>query len=78
MIEAGSTIELKTDGNIRIPNLIDMDIDEALSLLENNNIPYEVKNNGKFIESQSIESGEVLKKDSKLIITSKEKKWAIL
>lgn len=74
MIEAGSTIELKTDGNIRIPNLIDMDIDEALSLLENNNIPYEVKNNGKYIESQSIESGEVLKKDSKLIITSKEKK----
>ena len=74
MIENSSTIELKSDGDIRVPNLINMDIDDALKLLESNNIEYELKNKNKYIKSQSLDSGEILNKGSKLVITSKEKK----
>lgn len=74
MIENSSTIELKSDGDIRVPNLINMDIDDALKLLESNNIEYELKDKNKYIKSQSVDSGEILNKGSKLVITSKEKK----
>lgn len=74
MIEKDSIIELKSEGDIQVPNLINMDIDEALKLLEDNNIEYELKNKNKYIESQSVNSGEILNKGSKLVITAKEKK----
>lgn len=72
LIEKGQSINIDISENIKMPNLIDIDIDQAKEILKQNNIKFKIEGNGKKIKKQSIEQGQIFNNSKEVILYTGE------
>ena len=72
LIEGSAKVQLSIDKNpsYEVPNLEGLSIRQAKRLLEDNNIKYEIKGEGKIVNTQNPEPGQIKKLSEKITITS--------
>lgn len=67
-IEIDSTIKLKINNSIQMPNLIDLDIIEAEEILDDNKIKYKFEGEGKKVINQSVKPQDIFNREEEIII----------
>lgn len=72
LIEESSVIKLTFEKKIRIADFKDFDVKNLKELLELNKIKYEIKGDGKKVESQSIKAGTIVSDKEVIKFTTKE------
>lgn len=68
LIEENSVISLEFEDKIKVPNLIDQDIELVKKLLDRNLVKYEIKGEGNKVIKQSKKSGEIIDIKEKIIL----------
>lgn len=72
LIEQGQSINITISDQIKMPNLIDIDIDQAKEILKQNKIKFKIEGNGKKIKRQSIEQGQIFNQSDEIILYTGE------
>lgn len=72
LVEKNTPISLKFDNKIKVPNLINKNIDEVVKILEINNIKFSIEGNGTKVLSLSYNEGDIISEDENIIIKTEE------
>lgn len=70
-IERNTSISIKVNSNIKVPNLVDKDINEVANLLELNYVKYKIEGDGEKVIEQSIRVDEIIDADQEIILQTR-------